>query len=99
MCITLTYDYRLPSCVQNMTERRKAAVKDFALTKRLLVALLAGVIVLVLLLGWMPVPIKEAALANGVGFVCWSSGYIFSNFGDFHQYGVYTVNRILRIRQ
>ena len=53
---------------QNMSERRKrAAVKDFALTKGLLVALLAGVMSACFALGLdAGTPIKEAALAGGV---------------------------------
>ena len=47
---------------KNMTEEeKKAAVKDFALTKGLLVALLAGVMS-VLLLGWMPVHLLRKQL-------------------------------------
>jgi L-rhamnose-proton symport protein (RhaT). len=53
---------------KNMTEEeRKAAVKDFALTKGLLVALLAGVMSACFALGLdAGAPIKEAALAGGV---------------------------------
>ena len=53
---------------KNMTdEEKKAAVKDFALTKGLLVALLAGVMSACFALGLdAGVPIKEAALANGI---------------------------------
>ena len=53
---------------KNMTEEeKKAAVKDFALTKGLLVALLAGVMSACFALGLdAGTPIKEAALANGV---------------------------------
>ena len=52
----------------NMTEEEKrAAVKDFALTKGLLVALLAGVMSACFALGLdAGTPIKEAALAGGV---------------------------------
>lgn len=53
---------------KNMTEEeRKAAVKDFALTKGLLVALLAGVMSACFALGLEAgAPIKEAAIAAGV---------------------------------
>lgn len=53
---------------QNMTEEeKKAAVKDFALTKGLLVALLAGVMSACFNLGLNAgTPIKEAAIAGGV---------------------------------
>ena len=53
---------------KNMTEEeKKAAIKDFALTKGLLVALLAGVISACFALGLdAGAPIKEAALSNGV---------------------------------
>ncbi len=53
---------------RNMTEEEKrAAVKDFALTKGLLVALLAGVMSACFALGLdAGIPIKEAALAGGV---------------------------------
>lgn len=52
---------------QNMTEeQKKAAVKDFALTKGLLVALLAGVMSACFALGLSAgEPLKEAALALG----------------------------------
>lgn len=53
---------------KNMTEEEKrAAVKDFALTKGLLVALLAGVMSACFALGLEAgAPIKEAAIAQGV---------------------------------
>ncbi|MDR1089467.1 MAG: L-rhamnose/proton symporter RhaT [Prevotella sp.] len=53
---------------KNMSEEeKKAAVKDFALTKGLLVALLAGVMSACFALGLEAgTPIKEAALAGGV---------------------------------
>lgn len=53
---------------KNMTEEeRKAAVKDFALTKGLLVALLAGVMSACFALGLEAgTPIKEAAISAGV---------------------------------
>lgn len=53
---------------KNMTEEeKKAAIKDFALTKGLLVALLAGVMSACFNLGLdAGTPIKEAAIANGV---------------------------------
>lgn len=72
VCITLSgiavigYAGSLRS--KNMTEEEKrAAVKDFALTKGLLVALLAGVMSACFALGLEAgAPIKEAALAGGV---------------------------------
>lgn len=72
VCITLTgiaiigYAGSLRS--KNMSEEeRKAAVKDFALSKGLLVALLAGVMSACFALGLdAGIPIKEAALAGGV---------------------------------
>ena len=53
---------------KNMTEEeKKAAIKDFALTKGLLVALLAGVMSACFALGLdAGTPTKEAALTNGV---------------------------------
>ena len=53
---------------KNMTEEeKKAAIKDFALTKGLLVALLAGVMSACFAMGLdAGAPIKEAALSNGV---------------------------------
>lgn len=53
---------------KNMTEEeKKAAIKDFALTKGLLVALLAGVMSACFALGLdAGAPIKEVALSNGV---------------------------------
>lgn len=53
---------------KNMTDaEKKAAVKDFALTKGLMVALLAGVMSACFALGLdAGTPIKEAALAGGV---------------------------------
>lgn len=53
---------------KNMSEEdKRAAVKDFALTKGLLVALLAGVMSACFALGLdAGTPIKEAALAGGV---------------------------------
>lgn len=53
---------------RNMSEEeKKAAIKDFALTKGLLVALLAGVMSACFALGLEAgIPIKEAALAGGV---------------------------------
>ncbi len=59
----------MPAVSAPKHERRKkrAAVKDFALTKGLLVALLAGVMSACFALGLdAGTPIKEAALAGGV---------------------------------
>ena len=62
-----------------MRRKKKAAVKDFALTKGLLVALLAGVMSACFALGLdAGTPIKEAALAGGVApVVCRTSCYSF----------------------
>ena len=72
VCITLAgiavIGYAGGLRAQNMSEEEKrAAVKDFALTKGLLVALLAGVMSACFALGLDEgTPIKEAALAGGV---------------------------------
>lgn len=72
VCITLAgiaiIGYAGSLRAQNMTEEeKKAAIKDFALTKGLLVALLAGVMSACFALGLdAGTPIKEAAIANGV---------------------------------
>ena len=72
VCITLAgiaiIGYAGSLRAQNMSEEEKrAAVKDFALTKGLLVALLAGVMSACFALGLdAGTPIKEAALAGGV---------------------------------
>ena len=72
VCITLAgiaiIGYAGGLRAQNMSEEEKrAAVKDFALTKGLLVALLAGVMSACFALGLdAGTPIKEAALAGGV---------------------------------
>ena len=72
VCITLAgiaiIGYAGSLRAQNMSEEEKrAAVKDFALTKGLLVALLAGVMSACFALGLdAGTPIKNAALAGGV---------------------------------
>lgn len=72
VCITLVgiavIGYSGSLCSQSMSEEeKKAAVKDFALTKGLLVALLAGVMSACFALGLdAGTPIKEAALSAGV---------------------------------
>ncbi|MDR0891870.1 MAG: L-rhamnose/proton symporter RhaT [Mediterranea sp.] len=72
VCVTLAgiaiIGYAGSLRAQNMSEEEKrAAVKDFALTKGLLVALLAGVMSACFALGLEAgKPIKEAALAGGV---------------------------------
>ncbi len=72
VCITLAgiaiIGYAGGLRAQNMSEEEKrAAVKDFALTKGLLVALLAGVMSACFALGLdAGTPIKEAALVGGV---------------------------------
>ena len=80
VCITLAgiavIGYAGSLRAQNMSEEEKrAAVKDFALTKGLLVALLAGVMSACFALGLdAGTPIKEAALAGGVEALRRSSG-------------------------
>ena len=72
VCITLSgiaiIGYAGSLRTKNMSKKEKrAAVKDFALTKGLLVALLAGVMSACFALGLdAGTPIKEAALAGGV---------------------------------
>lgn len=72
VCITLAgiavIGYAGSLRAKNMTEEEKrAAIKDFALTKGLLVALLAGVMSACFALGLdAGTPIKESALAQGV---------------------------------
>ena len=68
VCITLAGIAVIGLRSKNMTEEeKKAAVKDFALTKGLLVALLAGVMSACFALGLdAGTPIKEAALTGGV---------------------------------
>ena len=72
VCITLSgiaiIGYAGSLRAKNMSEEdKRAAVKDFALTKGLLVALLAGVMSACFALGLdAGTPIKEAALAGGV---------------------------------
>lgn len=86
---------------KNMTEEeKKAAVKDFALTKGLLVALLAGVMSACFALGLdAGTPIKEAALANGVEALYAGLPVIFLvTLGDFSPMQCIVYNRILRIR-
>lgn len=86
---------------KNMTEEeKKAAVKDFALTKGLLVALLAGVMSACFALGLdAGTPIKEATLANGVEALYAGLPVIFLvTLGDFSPMQCIVYNRILRIR-
>lgn len=72
VCVTLAgiaiIGYAGSLRARNMSEEEKrAAIKDFALTKGLLVALLAGVMSACFALGLdAGTPIKEAAIANGV---------------------------------
>lgn len=72
VCITLSgiaiIGYAGNLRAQNISEEEKrAAIKDFALTKGLLVALLAGIMSACFALGLdAGIPIKEAALAGGV---------------------------------
>lgn len=81
---------------KNMTEEeKKAAVKDFALTKGLLVALLAGVMSACFALGLEAgVPIKEAALAGGVAPLYAGLPVIFLvTFGGFLTNAVYCIQQ------
>ena len=83
VCITLAgiaiIGYAGSLRAQNMSEEENGLPwKDFALTKGLLVALLAGVMSACFALGLdAGTPIKEAALAGGVdGLLCRSSCYL-----------------------
>ncbi len=81
---------------KNMTEEEKrAAVKDFALTKGLLVALLAGVMSACFALGLdAGKPIKEAALAGGVDALYAGLPVIFLvTFGGFLTNAVYCISQ------
>ena len=84
---------------QNMTEEeKKAAVKDFALTKGLLVALLAGVMSACFALGLdAGTPIKEAALANGVEALYAGLPVIFLvTLGGFFTNAVYCIQQNIK---
>lgn len=81
---------------KNMSdEEKKAAVKDFALTKGLLVALLAGVMSACFALGLdAGTPIKEAALAGGVEALYAGLPVIFLvTLGGFFTNAVYCVQQ------
>ena len=84
---------------KNMTEEeRKAAIKDFALTKGLLVALLAGVMSACFALGLdAGVPIKEAALAEGVKGIYAGLPVIFLvTFGGFITNAFYCIQQNIK---
>ena len=84
---------------KNMTEEeKKAAVKDFALTKGLLVALLAGVMSACFALGLdAGTPIKEAALANGVEALYAGLPVIFLvTLGGFFTNAVYCIQQNIK---
>jgi len=84
---------------KNMSEEeRKAAVKDFALTKGLLVALLAGVMSACFALGLdAGVPIKEAALAQGVDALYAGLPVIFLvTLGGFFTNAVYCIQQNIK---
>ncbi len=86
---------------KNMTdEERKAAVKDFALTKGLLVALLAGVMSACFALGLEAgVPIKKAALAGGVAPLYAGLPVIFLvTFGGFLTNAAYCIQQNVKNR-
>lgn len=86
---------------KNMSdEEKKAAVKDFALTKGLLVALLAGVMSACFALGLdAGTPIKEAALAGGVEALYAGLPVIFLvTLGGFFTNAVYCVQQNVKNR-
>lgn len=86
---------------RNMSdEEKKAAVKDFALTKGLLVALLAGVMSACFALGLdAGTPIKEAALAGGVDALYAGLPVIFLvTLGGFFTNAVYCVQQNVKHR-
>ena len=100
VCITLAgiaiIGYAGSLRAQNMSEEEKrAAVKDFALTKGLLVALLAGVMSACFALGLdAGTPIKEAALAGGVEGLYAGLPVIFLvTFGGFLTNAVYCLQQ------
>lgn len=84
---------------KNMTEEeKKAAIKDFALTKGLLVALLAGVMSACFALGLAAgTPIKEAALAGGVKALYAGLPVIFLvTFGGFLTNAAYCIQQNIK---
>lgn len=84
---------------KNMSEEeKKAAVKDFALTKGLLVALLAGVMSACFALGLdAGTPIKEAALAGGVKSLFAGLPVIFLvTFGGFLTNATYCIQQNIK---
>lgn len=84
---------------KNMTEEeKKAAVKDFALTKGLLVALLAGVMSACFALGLdAGTPIKEAALTGGVEALYAGLPVIFLvTLGGFFTNAVYCIQQNIK---
>ena len=84
---------------RNMTdEEKKAAVKDFALTKGLLVALLAGVMSACFALGLdAGTPIKKAALAGGVESLYAGLPVIFLvTLGGFFTNAVYCIQQNIK---
>lgn len=84
---------------KNMTdEEKKAAVKDFALTKGLLVALLAGVMSACFALGLgAGTPIKETALAAGVQPLYAGLPVIFLvTFGGFLTNAIYCIQQNIK---
>lgn len=86
---------------KNMSdEEKKAAVKDFALTKGLLVALLAGVMSACFALGLdAGTPIKEAALAGGVEALYAGLPVIFLvTLGGFFTNAVYCIQQNVKNR-
>lgn len=86
---------------KNMSEEeRRAAVKDFALTKGLLVALLAGVMSACFALGLdSGTPIKEAALAGGIEGLYAGLPVIFLvTLGGFFTNAIYCVSQNLKNR-
>ncbi len=84
---------------KNMTEEeRKAAIKDFALTKGLLVALLAGVMSACFALGLEAgTPIKEAALAGNVKSIYAGLPVVFLvTLGGFFTNAIYCVQQNIK---
>jgi L-rhamnose-H+ transport protein len=79
-------------------EEKKAAIKDYALTKGLLVALLAGVMSACFALGLdAGIPIKEAALAGGVKALYAGLPVIFLvTFGGFLTNAAYCIQQNIK---
>ena len=98
VCITLAGIAIIGYAGSLTEEEKKAAVKDFALTKGLLVALLAGVMSACFALGLdAGTPIKEAALANGVEALYAGLPVIFLvTLGGFFTNAVYCIQQNIK---